>query len=356
MFRMKETIEPIIENCTGPALTIDCMSAKLKGLPEPPRIFRGIIRPSLGCFFGPSKSGKTTLVENLALSIAAGQTRFLNDDVNCDNRRVLLVSLEEYHRSRTVRNVRQMEAFSNKYNLDPTWRENVYVVDDSFARYITTEEQWQLLDAEIERVKPGFVMIDSVTRTTTDSIEDSSVSTNLMKRFREMAHKHNVALVLIHHSQKMDDRPITIATMAGSRVIGQEMDFMIGVNRSTQNIRYLKDVAYRYWPDDSEFVLKFSIDSNQMIIAEEEVYESDILSSATTANETFGSDILLQAHLQELTNGDPSIVVKTADLYARLLDTGVMTRPTIHAALKRLEKNRIIVKPEKGCYRLNLPS
>jgi predicted ATP-dependent serine protease len=230
------------------------------------------------------------------------------------------------------------------------------VVDDSFARYITTEEQWQLLDAEIERVKPGFVMIDSVTRTTTDSIEDSSVSTNLMKRFREMAHKHNIALVLIHHSQKMDDRPITIATMAGSRVIGQEMDFMIGVNRSTQNIRYVKDVAFRYWPDDSEFVLKFSIDSNQMIVAEEEVYESDILSSATAANETFGSDMTLQAHLQELTNGDPSIVVKTADLYARLLDTGVMTKPTIHAALKRLEKNGIILKPEKGCYRLNQPS
>jgi predicted ATP-dependent serine protease len=356
MFIMKETIEKTIDNCTGPALTLDCMSAKLEGLPEPPRIFRGIIRPSLGCFFGPSKSGKTTLVENLAFSIAAGLTRFLNDDLNCDNRRVLLVSLEEYYRSRTVRNVRQMEAFTSKYNLDPTWSENVYVVDDSFARYITTEEQWELLDAEIERVKPGFVMIDSVTRTTTDSIEDSAVSTSLMKRFREMAHKHNIALVLIHHSQKMDDRPITIATMAGSRVIGQEMDFMIGVNRSTQNIRYLKDVAYRYWPDDSEFVLKFSIDSNQMIVAEEEVYESDILSSSSTANETFGSDITLQTHFSELTNGDPLILIKTADLYARLVNTGIMTRPTLHAALKRLEKNGIIIKPEKGNYKLNLPS
>ena len=129
MFIMKETIEKTIDNCTGPALTLDCMSAKLEGLPEPPRIFRGIIRPSLGCFFGPSKSGKTTLVENLAFSIAAGLTRFLNDDLNCDNRRVLLVSLEEYYRSRTVRNVRQMEAFTSKYNLDPTWSENVYVVE-----------------------------------------------------------------------------------------------------------------------------------------------------------------------------------------------------------------------------------
>lgn len=353
---MKDVSVTSIENCTGPALTLDCMSERLAGLQEPPRIFRGIIRPSLGCFFGPSKSGKTTLVENLAFSIASGQSRFLNDEINCDNKRVLLVSMEEYYRSRTVRNMRQMEAYTKKYNLDPSWRDNVFVVDDTFPRYLITDEQWDLLEAEISRVNPGLVMLDSVTRTTIDSIEDSSVSTKLMKRLRELAHKHNIALVLIHHSQKMDDRPITISTMAGSRVIGQEMDFMIGVNRTSQNIRYIKDVAYRYWPDDSEFVLKFSIDFDQMITAEEEVHESDILSNATSANDILNSDITVEAHLMDITGGDTSVLVKTSELYDRIVTTGIMAKPTLHASLKRLEKNGKILKPDKGYYRINVPS
>lgn len=350
-----ENVNPL-ESCQGPALTVDCMAQKLSGIPEPPRIFRGIIKPSLGCFFGPAKSGKTTLVENLAFSIASGQKTFLGDEINTESRRVMIVSLEEYCPSRTARNMRQMDGFEKKYSPAPGWRNNVFVVDDSFPRYLTNEEHWELLDAEISRIQPEFVALDSVTRTTFQPIEDSTVANILMKRLRDTTHKHNIALVLIHHTQKMDDRPLTISSMAGSRVIGQEMDFMIGVNRTTQNVRYLKNVAFRYWPDDSEYVHKFSIDSNQMIVDEGEVYESDMLVPAVSSTVLFNSDVILQNHFHEMTGGDGSVLVKTAELYGRLVTTGLMSRPTLHSGLKRLETAGIIIKPEKGCYRLNIPS
>jgi len=350
-----ENVNPL-ESCQGPALTVDCMAQKLSGIPEPPRIFRGIIKPSLGCFFGPAKSGKTTLVENLAFSIASGQKTFFGEEINTENRRVFNVGLEEYCRSRNARNIRQMDAFDRLYSPEPGWRENVFVVDDLFPRYLITEEHWDLLDAEIARIQPALVTLDSLTRTTIDSIEDSSVSTILMKRLRDLTHKHNIVLILIHHTQKMDDRPLTISSMAGSRVIGQEMEFMIGVNRTTQNVRYLKDVAYRFWPDDSQFVNKFSIDFNQIIVDEGEVYESEILSAAVSATGLSNNEVLLQDHFHEITGGDGSVLVKTAELYGRLVTTGLMSRPTLHSGLKRLETAGMIIKPEKGCYRLNTPS
>lgn len=349
---MSDDIVQLDSNCQGPALPLDCMVLKLEGIPEPPRIFRGIIRPSLGCFFGPAKSGKTTLVENLAYSIASGQDEFLGEPLFCENRRVLLVSMEEYSRSRTSRNKKQMDAFSKKHNLDPSWRDNVFVVDESFPRYLLSSEHWKLLEREIEKIQPGFVMLDSLSRMTTDSIEDSSVASKLMKPLRELAHKHNIALVLIHHSQKMDNRPITIASLAGSRIVSQELDYMIGINRTTANARYMKDVAYRYYPDDSEYVMRFTIDDNQLIEAGEDVYESDLISSASVSLPVNDSDKIVHETFIALAAGDASIIIKTKELYQAMVSTGVVTRPTLHAALKRLEKSGVIIKPEKGCYRL----
>lgn len=341
-----------LDLCLGPAMSIDCLAQKINDIPEPPRIFRGIIQPSAGCFFGPSKSGKTTIVENLAFHIAAGRDSFLGEPISCENKRVLLVSLEEYYRSRTARNKRQMDGLTQQYGLDPSWRENVFVIDDSFPRYLLTDEHWKALEREIEKVDPGLVVLDSLSRLTVDSIEDSSVATKLMKKLRELAHKYGIALVLIHHSQKMDNKPVTISTLAGSRIVGQELDFMIGVNRTSSNIRYIKDVAYRYWPDDAEHVLKFNINFQQLIEPLEEAYESEILQASNTSNILYDSDIVVERHLLELTGGDDSAAVRTAELYERLVNTGVLTKPTLHAALKRLENTGLIEKPEKGLYRI----
>jgi|LakMenE18May11ns_1017448.scaffolds.fasta_scaffold9638837_2 hypothetical protein len=69
----KTTIEwTETDQCIGPSLSVNCMINKLQYLPEPQYLFSGIIEPSIGVFFGPSKSGKNTLVENLLISISAG--------------------------------------------------------------------------------------------------------------------------------------------------------------------------------------------------------------------------------------------------------------------------------------------
>lgn len=138
--------------------------------------------------------------------------------------------------------------------------------------------------------------------------------------------------------------------MAGSRVIGQEMDFMIGVNRLSNNVRYLKDVAYRYYPDDAEHVLKFQIDFNQIIQPLGTAYESDLIRDATATTAVNENDQILLNHFIEVTNGEAGVVIQKKDLYEKFINTGTMTRPTLHTALKRLENNGLILKPEKGSY------
>jgi hypothetical protein len=350
------TARPQDINCEGPIMTLDCLLEKIAGTPEPPKIYRGIMNPSVGCFFGPAKSGKTTLVENILLSIAAGLPEFLGESIQSDNNRILLIGLEEYYRSRTARNKRQKDAITEEHNLNPSWGENVYVVGEDFIKYVTSPQDWELLEKQLEIHNPGIVMIDSLTRLCLDPIEDSATASKIMKRLRDLSHKYGTTIILIHHSHKLEDRPITIASLAGSRVVGQEMDFMIGVNRSTNGVRYFKDVSYRYHPDDSEFVTRFSINDQNIIVFEGNVHEADILKSGGIFKSTNASETAVHKFMIEQTGDDPSKTVNAADLYKHLEETKILSRPTLHKALEKLIEKGLISKPAKGVYKINITS
>lgn len=352
---IKTTNQLIIDPCAGPTLTVGCMIDRISSLPEPQYIYRGIVYPSLGVVFGPAKSGKTIFTENLLLSLAAGTESFLGDKIYSPTKRVLIVSLEEFYRNRTARNKKQIESFTERFQLDPAWSEEVFIVDDSFPRYIHSDKDWILLEREIQRIMPSVVVIDSLTRLTTDSIEDSVVASRIMKKLRELTHKFGITVIVIHHSQKLENKPITIASVAGSRVVGQELDFMIGVNRTINNIRYVKDVAYRYASDDSDQVLKFRINDAQIIESAGFCTEAELFTNSN-GGQMNNSDVLVLQYLMEKTGGDESVIVPTGELYHYFIESQTLTKPTLHAALNRLAATGAIEKVSKGEYRIRVAS
>ena len=338
--------------CNGPAVPLNCLIDRVANEPELKMIFRGITFQSCGVFFGPSKSFKTTAVETLGMHIAAGLTEFLGEPLNPPGRRVLFVSMEEFYKNRTKRNKKQIEFLTKQHNLTPGWEENIFVVDEHFPRYMFTDAHWHELEREIERVQPSVVMLDSMTRMTVDPIEDSTVASKVTRKLREIAYKHNIALLVIHHSQKIENRPLTLATLAGSRVVGQEMDFIIGVNRTTANVRYLKDVAYRYAADDTEKVLTFNANDGHLVERVGYAYESSLLSPRTEIDRDVNKTQILNYFI-EICQNDPSILVETSDLDRVFVDSGMMSRPTKHTALNKLIEDGAIVRVRHGVYRMN---
>lgn len=340
--------------CEGPSITIDCMLERVAQMPETEYLYRGIVSPGLGIIFGPAKSGKSIFTENLLLAIASGQTSFLGDTIKNSNPRVLLFSLEEYYKSRTDRNRNQIEDIKCKQEQSETWTKDFFVIDDSFPRYLHDDKAWELLEAEIVRINPSVVMIDSMGRLTHDPIEDSVVAGKLMRKLRSIAYQHNIVLIVIHHTPKLDNKPLSIASIAGSRVIGQEVDFMIGINRTSCGDRYIKDVAYRYAPDDAEKVLKFRINDNQVIEPLGYETEASILNCAHQAP-VIGSDETLSEYFLENTSPD-SPILKTSALYKGLVSYKFMSNPTMHEALKRLLKSGKIENLKKGEWKWIYPS
>ncbi len=98
------------------------------------------------------------------------------------------------------------------------------------------------------------------------AIEESSTATFILKRLKEIAYANKVAMIVIHHTPKQgrEQQPMSIHTMAGSRVLGQEAEFMYGVNRTASGLRYMKEVALRHVIENVE-VRAFEIDDHRNI-------------------------------------------------------------------------------------------
>ena len=348
-----EIVEQIAP-CMGPAITVDCMIERVSQMPETQYLFRGIVDPSLGVVFGPAKSGKSIFIESLLLTISSGQQSFIGDKLNSSSPKVLLFSLEEYFKSRTDRNKKQIDFINSSNNLSENWTQNFFVIDDSFPRYIHNEVDWDLLESQIDRIKPSVVLIDSLSRLTTHAIEDSVVAISLMKRLREIVHKYKIVLMVVHHTPKMDNKPLTISSLAGSRIIGQEVDFMIGINRTSQNVRYIKDVAYRYAPDDAEKVLKFKINENQIVQPLGYFTEAELLMGGTGDEFNHSDELVIQYFQENITPEND--ILKTAILYKDLVETRYISKPTLHEALNRLVNSGNIIKHQKGEWKLAIVS
>lgn len=63
------------------------------------------------------------------------------------------------------------------------------------------------------------------------SIEESNIAKKLTEKLRELTNNCKITLLVIHHTRKLSqNEPLTIHSIAGSRILAQEADFMIGMN------------------------------------------------------------------------------------------------------------------------------
>lgn len=331
-------------------MPIDEMILLKDQTPPTPKIWSGIKAGSFGYVFGPSKSGKTTICENLGLSIAAGFTSFLGLPVDTKQQKVLFISLEEYWVYRTERNKKQIALIKDGA---PAGFEKYYLtVKEEFPRLIFFDKDWEEMRDTIIKSESKIVFIDSLTRMNFESIEESKNAVAISIKLRELSAKLNITLIVIHHTHKQYGNPITIDSLAGSRVLAQEADFLIGINRGTAGSRYYKEVAFRYERENDETVIPFTMDDSCWVVPQTPIKENALLydpGSDGRKDET-NQKIVEDTIREKVDATNPTIT--TADLKLALVDTGLMTNPTLHSSIGKLIGADIIVKEAKGVYKL----
>jgi hypothetical protein len=322
---------------------------RAKTLPPRRVIWNNIGENSFGYIFGSPKSGKTIIAENLGLSIASGAEMFLGKPINIDNRRVLFVSLEEYWENRTQRNAKQIAKICPDFE-NCEWAHNFIVIDENFPNYLVTKEEMKKLELLIKDVNPGIVFIDSLSRMGDGKIEDSDVAKNLTKQLNEIARNNKISIVCIHHTPKLQGQPLSISSLAGSRIIGQECDFAIGVNKISNGTRYIKEVASRYEEESEGIVTPFTINGDCWIEVHEQRAEMSIILELDGRRDDKNRNIAFE--FIRINKENESGVVKTKDLEKGLVLTNKMSRATLFKVLEDLQNDELIISEKKGEYKL----
>jgi hypothetical protein len=233
-----------------------------------------------------------------------------------------------------------------KYGTD--WLENYTVVNEHLPRYVSTEEHWNELVELINSVAPGIVFLDSITHLYEGSIEDSKVAMQLTKNLRSLSEATSTTIIAIHHTHKMYGQRLSIDTIAGSRVIAQELDFMIGLNKTPDGQKYIKDVAFRYIACNDETVRTYSIDDNCWLNVTGEANEGKILAALDGRKDDTSKSQIYQYIAEQVESGNNSIPADS--IVNRFSENPPMSRTTVYNNLKKLYDENKIIKIDKGHY------
>lgn len=316
--------------------------------PPVPFIWSGIKKNSFGFVFGPSKSGKTTFCENLAMCLAAQLQSFFNQPITPDNYKVLFISLEEYWQARTERNKKQVIPLLENLGTSD-WLKNYDVINENVPRQIASDADWLEIERMIVNSKANVVFIDSLSRLYEGGIEDSGLAKKVALVLRELTNKLKITLIVIHHTPKQIGKPITQDSLAGSRMLGQEADFLIGIGKNLEGKRYFKEVSFRYRQEQQENVTLFEIDCHQWLVAGAELPEAALLKEADGRKDETNPDQVFEfIHDKTIsTQGE----TYTRELMAEFVQSNIMSKQTLYNCLDRLEKGNRITKQGKGVYK-----
>lgn len=163
------------------------------GIQEMPMLWGKFIpKKSISILCGGSDCGKSTLLKDLALSIAYEKDNFLGFKLNHETGNVLYVSTEEQEDQLSFVLGKQM----NKYEKNDTALEKLAFL------YHDGENPLSRIENKLQEKKHDLLIIDSFG----DLMEGNSNSIvdvrKMLSRYSTLCHSYDVSILLLHHNTK----------------------------------------------------------------------------------------------------------------------------------------------------------
>lgn len=348
----KEKELPFLENfdLTKYIETYGKQRRRLKNTPRPKTIWHFMTEGTFGIIGGFAKSGKTRTTECMVFAIAGGLSTFFGKSIEPKDRKVLYFAMEdsEYYanerREKLVNSVKDVPDF--KENVE----KNLNLITYRFPRFFTTDKEWTEFEQCIRGSGCKIVIVDSLNRMHPDGIEEAKHAKALTKKIRNLIDKYKITILIIHHVTKAEfNKPLSIVSLAGSRVIAQEIDWAICITKTTNEVIYMKDIVSRFKKNDSLCKILEVNEKTGWVEVVDEMEEVDILNEAAGDRRKNDSNTrLILAHFKKHKDN----IIATAELIKEFVETKIIkSKQTVHNQLKSLEKKGIIKRVDQGKYK-----
>jgi RecA-family ATPase len=234
-----------------------------------------IFRGTLNALIGGSDTGKSTLLRQLGLAIAAGAEQFLGCPLKLRTRSALIVSIEDGDHS-------VAQVFQERYRDLP--KEGQDRLDFMFE---LEESAAHAIARALEKTAYDVVFIDCYSDAYTGKSGNDQMETKrFLREFDILAKKYNIAIVFLHHLNKAaDESRVTKGDATGSAAFEQKMRSIFTLTKTgySSPMRHLKIVKGNYASNEAkqtmhslmfnQETLRFEYRGSEQIDSEKEVIE-----------------------------------------------------------------------------------
>jgi hypothetical protein len=185
-------------------------------------LIQNILPPGVTILAGPPKSGKTRLMTHIAAALATG-TKALGK-INTRRAGVLFLYLEDgWRRVKTRLSEFLPDGWPSNLRLEIDWPRmgngGLRRMDEYLERH--PEVRMVIIDV-LERFRPP----------TPRGVSVYQYDYRTIASIREVAEKHDVAIVLIHHTNKLQDAPDVFNRISGTQGLTGAVDTMMLLERT----------------------------------------------------------------------------------------------------------------------------
>jgi hypothetical protein len=143
----------------------------------------------LACLAGSSDTGKSTILRQLAISVAAGKSRFLGWQMNTRHKSAIVVSTEDD--ATAVSFLLQKQA----QGMEPERLENLRFIFD-FENLVAE------LDNSLTAAPADLVVIDCFADAFGGDLKDTQKIRHYLNHYHSLAEKHQCLFLFLHHTGK----------------------------------------------------------------------------------------------------------------------------------------------------------
>lgn len=211
----------------------------------------------IGLVVAPPGTGKSQFALNMGAHLATGRDRFMHWWNRGGPQRVYWLSLEM--------NAQGLHQFVTTMNPGYFGADDQRLLHQNFihealgeAMPLDQEAGQEWFDSALSEVEPDIVMIDSLSMISSKEMTDELSVKEMMSYLYKVRKKHSTSIMMVHHHRKKSTEAgkkhaLALDDVYGSRYITAGVDFVLALDKQTEDVIQVRTLKNRYAREDHDF-------------------------------------------------------------------------------------------------------